>query len=121
MAIAGLFDSVMDTIRFEFNSSVFSLIKSQAILSWVNPAISQYNKWAVGFIEKKARFFGSTTFLVWVTDLWHFAKAVMLVCVCAALVSYHPLINKALDLLIALCAYTWTFQLSNWAFLSKHK
>ncbi len=38
---------------------------------WANPATSWRNKWAEGSTTKP-RFFGSSTFFVFVTDAWHF-------------------------------------------------
>ena len=121
MVIAGIFNAIMDTLRFQYRSSVFSFITKPSWINWVNPAMSQYNKWKPGFFGKKERFFGSSTFLVWVTDAWHMAKAFMLVLIGVAIVSYDPLINKFFDAAIAIVAFTTTFEIVNRILLSKHK
>jgi hypothetical protein len=121
MVIAGIFNAVMDTLRFEYYSSVFSFITDRKLVNWVNPTMSQYNKWKPGLFGRKERFFGSSTFLVWLTDLWHMAKGLMILFIGLAIVAYHPAINKFFDLAIAIAAFTCTFELTNRLLLSKHK
>lgn len=41
-----------------------------------DPRVSWKNKYKEGVPEYGPKFFGSTTFLVWVTDLWHLCKFV---------------------------------------------
>jgi len=74
----------------------------------------QKNKWKYdeyGNCEGKEKFFGSSTFLVWLTDLWHLCKFLMLMSICAGIVFYMPLFKWYFDLLIFYCLFTITFEL----------
>lgn len=42
--------------------------------NWWNPNISWKNKYKNNDPTQGPKFFGSTTFLVWLTDAWHFSK-----------------------------------------------
>lgn len=81
LVLGGSCDAVMDTLRDHFPSSVF---KNRNPYFW-NPEISWMNKWAKvpargvhdNIVDlKKERFFGSSTFLVWLTDAWHLFKMI---------------------------------------------
>lgn len=106
--LAGVFNAIMDVLKVRFGTSIFAGLKHQ---NWINPSISWKNKWKNGDINQGERFFGSSTFLVWLTDLWHFAKMCMLCCVCLSIILYTPLVTKSLDFLILLCGFTCTFQI----------
>lgn len=58
--------------------------------SWVR-------KWKYGNPELGRKFFGSTTFLVWLTDGWHLIKFLYLLLLCAALV-YNTSFTRYFDL-----------------------
>ncbi len=60
--IAGVFKAIMDVLQFHYRNSIFSNWNT----NWWNPAISYKNKYKKGTLKPK--FFGSTTFLVWITD-----------------------------------------------------
>ncbi len=72
--IAGIANGLMDSIahydRFKGNSF------------WGKEAWQ--NKYKNGDSAQGARFFGSTTFLVWTTDGWHLMKEVMISSLCLA-------------------------------------
>jgi len=51
---------------------------SQKKQNWFNPKISWKNKYKNNDPKQGAKFFGSTTFLVWTTDAWHFFQMIML-------------------------------------------
>ncbi len=72
---AGICNSVMDTLAYHFSSSVFSLKSNPQF--W-NPELSWINKYRNGDPGQGAKFFGSTTFLVWTQDGWHLFKSGML-------------------------------------------
>ena len=77
-------------INFKFNSSIFSTFKNAY---WFNPNGSWKNKYKDNDPTKGPKFFGSTTFLVFTTDAWHFFQMIMLSCL-----SLIPLIPLTLYL-----------------------
>lgn len=63
-------EGIMDTLQFKIDDSVFKNWNQQF---W-NPKFSWMNKWKDGCPKFGPRFFGSTTFLVFLTDGWHLMK-----------------------------------------------
>jgi hypothetical protein len=85
--IAGIFD----TISFHYSISIFSKwIKYE---DFINPQKSWVNKYKHNNPDLGPKFFGSKTFLVWTTDLWHLAKTLMITCFVLAIIFYTPLIT----------------------------
>lgn len=76
--IAGISKSIMDTVDFHFKQSIFSKIKNIKIRNWFNEKEGWKNKYKDRDKSKGPAFFGSTTFLVFVTDSWHFFQFIML-------------------------------------------
>ena len=74
---AAICKAVMDTVQFKYEDSIFSKM-SQKKQNWFNPKISWKNKYKNNDPKQGAKFFGSTTFLVWTTDAWHFFQMIML-------------------------------------------
>lgn len=66
-------DAAQDTVSFHYDTSVFARAKNR---QYFDPAVSWKNKYKDGDPAKGAKFFGSTTFLVWLTDFWHLIKFV---------------------------------------------
>jgi len=111
MILAGICNAIMDVLQFKFNGSIFRFCKN---LQWVDPSKSSKNKWKYdenGIWTGKEKFFGSTTFLVWLTDLWHFCKFLMLLFIMCAVIFYTPIIVWWADILIMYCAFTITFEI----------
>lgn len=75
-------DAMQDTVAYHYDTSVFRNAKHR---QWFDPSISWRNKWKDGDAGKGERFFGSSTFLVWLTDFWHFMKAVKIALLWSAL------------------------------------
>ena len=75
-------DAMQDTVAYHYDTSVFRNAKHRR---WLDPSISWKNKWKDGDAGKGERFFGSSTFLVWLTDFWHFMKAVKIALLWSAL------------------------------------
>ena len=105
MIIAGIFNAVMDVLKTRFDKSIFQDWKAQ---QWINPSLSWVNKWR---FESKAMDFLMSTVFVWLTDLWHFAKMMMLMCIAFAVVFYSPILTWWADVLIMYCAFTMPFEL----------
>ena len=110
IVFAGICNAFMDVLKTRYNRSIFNNL-SWKWEKWINPAVSWKNKWKNGNIEEGPKFFGSSTFLVWVTDFWHMVKMLMLVCIMFAVVFYFPIVSWWLDVIILYFAFTKTFEL----------
>lgn len=62
----------MDVIMFRYDKSIFSKNK------WFDPKDSWRNKYKNRNVKDGEAFFGSTTFLVFLTDAWHFFQMIMI-------------------------------------------
>lgn len=71
VGLSGIAEAVMDKLQFHYDISIFSKYTNQ---QYWNPNLSWTNKYKDDFVTPK--FFGSTTFLVFLTDGWHFFKFV---------------------------------------------
>ena len=67
LAISGVSKAVQDKVNFHFSESVFIKLNGQF---W-NPVYSSLNKWKDGIKKRGEKFFGSSRFLVALTDAWH--------------------------------------------------
>jgi len=106
--IAGICNSIMDVLKTRFNKSIFLGKKPS---SWIDPAMSWPNKWKNGSKSQGERFPGSSTVFVFVTDLWHLAKMLMLVAVMFAIVLYNPIVVWWIDWFILYCSFTIPFEI----------
>jgi len=73
--VAGISKSIMDTVDFHFNESIFSTLKKKM---WWNESEGWKNKYKDRDPSKGRAFPGSLTWLVWITDSWHFFQMIML-------------------------------------------
>lgn len=71
--IASISKSIMDTLQFHYSKSIFTHNQS-----WWNPKISWEHKYKDNDCTKGPAFPGSTTFLVFLTDAWHFFQFLFL-------------------------------------------
>ena len=75
LCLVGVLQAVMDTLDFHYGSSVFARLKKSQF--WDQDQ-SWGNKWAKApngeIMVNKPRFWGSSTFLVWLTDGWHLTE-----------------------------------------------
>jgi len=78
--LAGVANSIMDTLNFKYTESKFSKIpETSKWYWWLNtPGVTWRNKYKNRDPEQGPAFIGSTTIFVWVTDAWHFCQMVML-------------------------------------------
>lgn len=74
LALATASNAVMDTLVHHYKGSVFEKLNP---LFW-NPAESWKNKYKNGDHTKGAKFPGSTTIFVFLTDAWHFFKFIQI-------------------------------------------
>jgi len=105
--LAALFNSVMDTLKFRFERSIFN--RPGWWRRFCGPQ-SWRNKWKI-ILPPKERFLFSSTFLVFLTDGWHFAQFVMLKAFMLAVVLYKPLVVWWADFIIFSIVYGLTFEL----------
>jgi hypothetical protein len=106
--LAGICNAIMDALRTRYNKSIFRDFRNQL---WIDPALSWPNKWKNGDRSQGERFFGSSTFLVWLTDLWHLAKFLMLLFITFSIALYDPIIVWWIDWFILYCAFTIPFEI----------
>lgn len=109
-AVAGIFNAIMDVLKTRWETSIFSSMKNTKIIDWMNPSISFHNKWKNGDIGQGEKFFGSSTFLVWTTDFWHFCKMIMIISLSLGAVLYTEKFNLFIDGLLILSSFTITFE-----------
>jgi len=102
---AGIFNACMDVLKYRWNTSIFQNWKNQ---QWINPSLSWHNKWKP---DSKIGDLIMSTVLVWITDMWHFTKMMMLLCIMFAIVFYFPIYKWWADIIILYFAFTGTFEL----------
>jgi hypothetical protein len=102
ITIAAIFNSLMDTLSFHYNQSIF--VDYPQLRQFLDVNHSWRNKYKNKDHRQGRAFFGSTTFLVWLTDGWHLFKCAMLLCFAISIVFYKPLNNPVLDIFIF---YVW--------------
>ena len=79
LILAGFFNSIMDIIIHKWNKSIFSKIKNDKLLQFINPTLSWKNKWKNSDYKQGEKFIGSSTVFVMFTDLWHLCQFLMIV------------------------------------------
>ena len=87
IALAGLLNGASDSLKFHFDQS---FARNWKALFW-DPDISWRNKYKNGDPKQGRAFFGSTTFLVFLTDAWHLLKFAQMACFRLAVVLLLPL------------------------------
>lgn len=118
VTLAGIFNAVMDKIAFNYSSSIFKNLNPRfwnLKESWKNqwkwPLEPFTGRYYFGLYKPRYRenFPYSSTVLVWMTDAWHLAKAIMLGLLMLAITNYTPVLGLLLDSLIYYCAFTICF------------
>lgn len=102
LIIAGICKAVSDTLADHSSKSIFPA-------SW-DKAKSSSNKWKGGNPDRGEKFFGSSTFLVWLTDPWHLSNMLQYTCFILAIVSYWPVYGWLIDAILLKCIFTITFE-----------
>jgi len=108
IVLAGICNAIMDVLKTKYNKSIFLNCSNQ---TWLKPSLSWKNKWKNGDPLQGPRFFGSTTFLVFLTDFWHLTKFYMLMLISFAIVCREPMFAWYIDFLIYYCSFTIPFEL----------
>lgn len=115
MMFAGFSNACMDIIDHKFGVSIFANSNE----NFFNPNKSWVNKWEIDaegtVLVGKERFFGSSTFLVWLTDFWHLAKVAMLLFITLAIIFYNRceknLLYYVLDYVLIHVCFTIIFSI----------
>ena len=114
--LAGALNATMDVLSFRYKTSIFS--KYTKLQEFFNPQESWVNKYKDNNPELGPKFFGSKTFLVFLTDAWHLAKMLMITAFTLAIVFYNPvivteymLVNIVANLLLMRVVFSSTFEL----------
>jgi hypothetical protein len=81
--LASFCNYVMDTLQFRYTNSFFSKFNPHF---W-DPKLSWRNKWGINLSTPK--FFGSTTFLVFLTDGWHLFQFLMVFFISLSIVTFE--------------------------------
>lgn len=112
LVFAGVCNAVMDVLRYRWSKSIFKGWKAK---NWIDPKIAWHNKWNIDqkLLGRESKLLDKifSTTLVWVTDLWHFAKMLMLLSIMFAIVMYQPIVNLWTDIFILYFSFTATFEL----------
>lgn len=104
IVLASICKSIKDTLNFHFETSVFRNLGK----FWC-PAISWKNKYKDDL--KTPKFFGATTFFVWITDGWHLFDFLQIVLTICAIVFYTKIVWCIVDIFIFYCIFTICFEL----------
>lgn len=97
ITLAGMLNSIMD-LCIKFDETIFS--KIHGFRNFMDFKISWKNKYKNGDPLQGSRFFLSTKALVFLTDAWHLAKTLMLICLSLAIVFYEPIFVWYIDAFI---------------------
>jgi hypothetical protein len=108
LTISAICKAVMDKLQFHYDKSIFTKFKNE--IFW-NPKISWKNKWKNGDPKNGEKFFGSSTFLVSLTDGWHLFQHFMIFSMMCAIVTYVTIINMFIDFFLLYFIFTCTFEL----------
>ncbi len=92
--LAGIFKAIQDTILFHYSTSILPRG------DFWNQEVSWKLKYKNYPVDQSARFFGSKTFLVFLTDGFHLAQFFFLNLMIAAMVCYEPIVNTWVDFVI---------------------
>lgn len=92
--------------------AIMDIISEGKWSGWWNKNDSWKNKWKNGDPEQGEKFFGSSTFLVWLTDGWHLFQAIFLYSLILGLILLDGIINPFLDFMIISVGFGIVFEIS---------
>lgn len=106
--LAAIFNGMMDVLVSRYYVSIFGNLKNKQFWDY---NISWRNKWQWGDKRNGEKFFLSSTIFVFLTDGWHLAKGLMLLCLIASIMTYTPILG-IFDLPIYMIAWGLSFEFS---------
>jgi hypothetical protein len=113
--------SLLDKVRWNYPTTVFSRLGGEKLQSWLDPSKSQGNK---HIFKNRVLEFIFTTSLVWVTDLWHLIKLALLFTIFYFIYKFKPDQKLWIELLIMFIIYGAVFEMNyqmNWFWWLKKK
>lgn len=105
IVLASICKAIKDTLDFHYNTSIFSNCNAR----YFYPTISWQNKYKEDL--KTPKFFGSTTFLVFLTDAWHLFDFLQTIFFIVAIVVYSKIVFCIVDIYILYCIFSICFEL----------
>lgn len=105
--LAGIFNATMDVVTYRWDKSFFKK-RLNKYSQFFNPKKSWTNKYKSGVAGLGEKFPFSTSALVFLTDWWHLAKCLMILCISLAIIFYSPIIG-ILDFLIYYIVFSASF------------
>jgi len=113
--LAGILNASMDVITYKWDKSIFKK-KLNKYSQFFNPKISWTNKYKNGVAALGEKFPFSKTIFVFLTDWWHLAKTLMIICFTLAIVFYSPILG-IIDFLLFYIIFSMTFEIFfSWVF-----
>jgi hypothetical protein len=89
-SIAGMSKAIMDKLQFHYHKCIFKFDPVRYNQNFWDPTLSWSNKYKEGSMTEP-KFFGSTSYFVFLTDAWHLFQMLMLIClfIGIAIVSFY--------------------------------
>jgi len=97
ISIAGMFNAIMDLCN-RFDQTIFS--KYPNLRTFIDSSNSWRNKYKNGDPSQGPKFFLSNKALVFLTDMWHLCKTLMIISLSLAIVFYVPIYAWYIDAFI---------------------
>jgi len=115
IVLSAVFKGFVDVLKFHYRDSFFSRFKNEKF--W-NPKISWLNKYnEILWYEriKEPKFFGSTTFLIWLTDGYHLLQMIYLNLLFLAFgiafsTNFVLIVNKGITILLSTIVFSLLFK-----------
>lgn len=112
LILAGFFNSIMDIIVHKWSISIFSKIKNEKLLQFINPKQSWMNKWKNKDYKQGEKFIGSSTVFVMFTDLWHLCQFLMILSFLLSTIFYVSIMDNSIsNIIIHYLSFTLSFNL----------
>ena len=112
LILAGFFNSIMDIIVHKWSISIFSKIKNEKLLQFINPKQSWMNKWKNKDYKQGEKFIGSSTVFVTFTDLWHLCQFLMILSFLLSTIFYVSIMDNSIsNIIIHYLSFTLSFNL----------
>lgn len=105
LLIAGMADGLNQVLQFRYDKFADKFKKVND--NYWQPELSYLNKYKDGIAGGKPKFFGSTTFLVWLTDGFHLTRFIGNLFIMASIVTYPGIISNVW-LMALVGAILWT-------------
>lgn len=109
--IAAAFNAACDMDSNLFFDSIFSTKNPL----YYDPSICWKNKYKNGDVKQGPKFFGSTTFLIFITDAWHLFKTIWMSCLFTSILFYKPILPSVfhyIDFFIFYIIWGITFEIT---------